>query len=170
MPAALTRRAFFRFSLERLAFLTVAGQAAACTRYVAPGAPLAFLDAKGAGVLRALVETMVPQSALLDVALAETSTIERIDRFLAEGDPLASQQLRMLLTGLEHYPQLFTTHFVRFTKLSSATRIELLGTFADSRFYAKRMIFTALKSVVCNHYYADRLVQERLGYAPSCRF
>lgn len=173
MSLAFSRRVLFRGAAERLALIALASRAAACTGeapgVAAAGAPK-FLSPKQAAVLVALAETLLPRTAVLDVNPGETELVARVDRFLAAGDKLTADQFAYLLTGFEHYPLFFTTHFRRFTALAPAPRAEVLATFSESRYYAKRMIFTALKSVVCNHYFADPGVQAKLGYAPACRW
>lgn len=172
MADVFSRRRFFGGATERLALLAFASRAAACTRAAEPvtAAPAPYLAPKEAAVMLAIAETLVPKTAALAIEPAATTLIPRIDRFLSTGDPLASRQLRFLLVGFEHYPQLFSTYFTRFTQLPPEARAEILATFAESRYYAKRMIFTALKSIVCNHYFADPDVQAQLGYAPACHW
>lgn len=167
--ARYTRRVFFRASAERLALLAVTASAAGCVSYEPAGAADYFTP-KETALLLALADTLVPAVGPLAVRAADTEYLGRVARFLQKGDPLTSQQFRYLLAGIEHYPQLFTTYFTRFSKLPPEARAEVLTTFSESRYYAKRMIFVALKSVVCNHYFADPLVQSRLGYAPVCRW
>lgn len=172
MSDVFSRRRLFGGATERLALLAFASRAAACTSASEPAAESAtrYLAPKEAAVLLAIAETLVPKTAALQIEPAATTLIKRIDRFLETGDPLASRQLRYLLVGFEHYPQLFSTYFTRFTQLPPEARAEILSTFAESRYYAKRMIFVALKSIVCNHYFADPDVQARLGYAPACHW
>lgn len=172
MSDEFSRRRLFSGATERLALLAFASRAAACTSASQPAGEAApsSLAPKEAAVLLAIAETLVPKTPALAIEPAATSLMQRIDRFLATGDPLASRQLRFLLVGFEHYPQLFSTYFTRFTQLPPEARAEILTTFAESRYYAKRMIFTALKSIVCNHYFADPDVQAQLGYAPACHW
>lgn len=169
MPSAFSRRFFLRSSLERIALLGVASQVAACTRYEDTGA-LAMLGGKERALLLAVAKTLVPPTVLVKVQVEETDLLARIDHFLVHGDPLTSNQFRYLLISLEHYPQLFTTYFARFSRLTPTGRHAVLTSFAESRYYAKRVVFTALKSVICNHYYADPTVQRALGYSPACEF
>lgn len=169
MPESLTRRLFFRSTLESLSVLALTSQVAACAKYTGDG-KLTYLNAKEAAVLLAIADTIVPKTARMPITVSETTTMARIDQFLAKGDPFASQQFRFLLTGLEHYPQLFHTSFTRMTRLTTTQRAELLVTFESSRFFAKRTIFTAVKAVICNNYFADERVKKLLKYAPACQF
>lgn len=168
--AALSRRAFFRFSLERLALLASASRVAACSSPVQKTGQLVFLSVREAAVLDALAEVLVPPVPELPIPPSAVNLAERIDRFLAAGDAFAAQQFKYLLRAFEYYPAIATKHFTRFTKLGAAARKGVLHSFVESRLYAKQMIFVAFKSVVCNHYYSAPSVQTAVGYQPACRF
>jgi hypothetical protein len=165
----LSRRALFRISAERLALLALASRTTACTRYEGSG-EVKVLSAKQVTVLVALAEVFVPPTDRIAVALEETDFVLRVDRFLERGDSLATRQFLQLLSAFEHYPQLLTFHFTRFTRLPLADRDAIIRDFSESRFFLKRSIFTALKSVICNHYFSGEKVQAALGYAPACRW
>jgi hypothetical protein len=152
----LSRRALFRISAERLALLALASRTTACTRYEGSG-EVKVLSAKQVTVLVALAEVFVPPTDRIAVALEETDFVLRVDRFLERGDSLATRQL-------------LTVHFTRFTRLPLADRDAIIRDFSESRFFLKRSIFTALKSVICNHYFSGEKVQAALGYAPACRW
>ncbi len=168
MPRFFSRRRFVRLSAESLALLTVVSQAGACAS--APETPARVFSPEERTALLALADTIVPPTARMPLAVGDTSLIARIEQFLAGADPLVRDQFRYLIHFFERYPQLFSLRFTRFSRLGPVARAEVLAGFAESRFYARRMAFVALKSVVCNHYFADPEVQALLGFRPVCVF
>jgi hypothetical protein len=169
MSAVLSRRFFFQLSTERLALLALASQVSACAK-PAPDAIYRALGVRELTVLGAIAATLLPPTRRLPVELADTSLLIRVDRFLADGDPLLAAQFRLLLHGFDRYPQWLSRHFTRFSRLEALGRAEVLESFAGSRLYGKRMVYTTIKAVVCNHYFADPLVMQSLGYKPVCGY
>ncbi len=115
-----------------------------------------FLGSSGRQTLVALGEALLPTPE--DAAWAA----EAIDDFLAQGDPVLSEQMRLALGVLEHWPG--GLRFSRFSRLSIPERQQVLKCWAKSMVGARRQIAAAMNKAVLFTHYARPESWAAIGY------
>lgn len=125
----------------------------------AEGVELQTLSPKEFAVVRGVAESILGGA----VPVAPELVARRIDRELAlVGDPVRGD-FKLALGLLEHLTPL-GGHFRRFTALDTATRLEYLHGWRDSRFVLRRAVFQAVKSFVFFFAYADDATRHLTGF------
>jgi len=112
----------------------------------------ARLRAREAAFLRAAVDAAFPARGAIPVAGSEVDAPRYVDRWFELLHAGKRFQIRLLLFFFEHATGFFWAPgprgWRRFSALSLAQRIEVLRAWHSSRFFARRLVFTALRSVL----------------------
>jgi hypothetical protein len=150
----LDRRGFLRNAAGgsvavAAASLIPAGCAPDYPERAADGAPLQSLSPKEYAVALAAA-----QALLVDVPADAAAIATGIDRELAvAGEPMR-KDMKTVLALMEHGPAL-SFRGRRFTRLSSAARLEVLHDWATSRFNLRRAAYQALRGFVVYFAFVD---------------
>ena len=123
--------------------------------------PLATVDSPllgsaGRTTLQAACEALLPDTA--DAAWAAGA----VDDFLAQGDPIQGEALRLALSVLEHWPG--GLRLSRFSRLSPEQRREVLTAWGQSPIGPKRQIAVAVTKTVLFTHYARPESWSGIGY------
>lgn len=112
--------------------------------------PLAAVDSPFLGTSARTTLVAAAEALLPTLADAEW-TAGAVDDFLAQGDPVLAEQLRLALGVLEHFPG--GLRFSRFSRRSPAERGALLDAWGRSALGVKRQIGVAVtKTVLFTHF------------------
>ncbi len=115
-----------------------------------------LLGSAGRTTLQAVAEALLPD--LDDSAWVAAA----VDDFLADGDPIQGEALRLALSVLEHWPR--PLRLGRFSRLSREDRAEVLDCWRQSAVGPKRQIAVALSKTVLFTHYARPETWQALGY------
>jgi hypothetical protein len=114
-------------------------------------------------ILRAVVTTVVPEAAALDVrAWGEVESV--VARALADRDPRVRRQLATFLRLLQILP--VARHGRTFTRLSAAQRTAFLESVERSPIMIVRRGFWGLRTLIFMGYYTREDVGAAIGYRP----
>jgi hypothetical protein len=119
-----------------------------------------------AGIFRAVVTTIVPESASLDQK--GWSDLESVVAALLRDRPESlKKQLRMFLRFIQWLP---VVRYGRpFTSLDSAARTRVLAHLQNDRIQRVRVGFWGLRTIVLAGYYARPEAAQSIGYGASAR-
>jgi hypothetical protein len=99
--------------------------------------------------------------ALLDDDEAARTAADGVDRFLADGDPVAASGLWTALLLLEGTASWGTSGFSR---LAREDRIGILASWENSSWAVRRQVFQALRRTAVFSHYANPATWEAIGY------
>ncbi len=119
-----------------------------------------------AGIFRAVVTTIVPESASLDQQ--GWSDLESVVESLLRDRPESlKKQLRMFLRLIQWLP--IVRYGRPFTSLDAAARTRVLAHLQNDRIQKVRVGFWGLRTIVLAGYYARPEAAQSIGYAASAR-
>jgi hypothetical protein len=114
------------------------------------------LGSAGRRTLLAACEALLPTAD--DAAWAAGA----VDDFLATGDPIQGEALRLALSVLEHWPG--GLRFARFSRLDPEQRRQVLADWGQSSIGPKRQISVAVTKTVLFTHYARAESWAAIGY------
>ena len=121
-------------------------------------------------LLRAATDAMFPARGAVPVAGADVDAPGYVDTWFDVLHPLRRFQIRLLLLLFEQVTLVFWAPgprgWRRFSALSLQQRIEVLRGWYSSHWYVRRLVFTALRSVLGIAYLGDPATMRFLRVAP----
>lgn len=164
---SISRRSLIRYGLGGSLFLLAGGTGLALrpSRLRAPTAELRALDEKSFSVLAAVVDRLLPPRPGFP-SPAELRLAERIDAFLAAGDPSVAAEFRQALLLLENGLAGFVLdgRATPFTRLSPEEQDRALDAWRTSAWSFRRMVYRALHGLCMAVYFACPEAQPGTGY------
>jgi hypothetical protein len=138
--------------------------------YPRPAAPLARLSRREAATVAAAAEALFPRGGAVPPSGLDAGVPAWTDRWL-DALPVATRLLvRCLFALVEHATLLFPAPgwdgWRRFSSLDAGRRGVWLEGWRTSRFFARRLVFTSLRAIVTQAYFADPAVLRALRLAP----
>ena len=137
--------------------------------YARPAAPLRGLSRAEAALLEAAAEALFPSGGALPAGL-DTGVPAWCGSWLAALPSGTRLLVRCLFALVEHGTLLFPASgwdgVRRFSSLDAARRGEVLEAWRTSRWFPRRLVFTSLRAIVTQAYFADAAVLRALGLAP----
>jgi hypothetical protein len=121
--------------------------------------------------VRAAAEAVFPPGGAIACSGLEAGIPDYVDRLFAHAPPRSRRLMRLLFFSIEHGTAIFPAPgglrgFRRFSSLDLEQRIALLEAWADSRFFARRLLFSSLRAILTLGYFAHPRVMDPLGLAP----
>jgi hypothetical protein len=138
--------------------------------YPRPARPLARLSRREAAFVAAAAEAMFPRGGAVPPSGLDAGVPAWADRWL-DALPAATRFLvRCLFALVEHATLLFPAPgwdgWRRFSALDAERRGVVLEGWRTSRWFLRRLVFTSLRAIVTQGYFADAAVLRALGLAP----
>lgn len=138
--------------------------------YPRPAAPLARLSRREAAFVAAAAEALFPRGGPVPPSGLEAGVPAWTDRWL-DALPAGTRLLvRCLFALVEHATLLFPAPgwdgWRRFSALDAGRRGAVLEGWRTSRFFLRRLVFTSLRAIVTQAYFADPAVLRALRLAP----
>lgn len=138
--------------------------------YPAPRVPLRVIRAREAAFLDAAAAAVFPAGGAIPLAGGDASLPVYADRFTAALPPHLRLQVRAMFMLFEQatifFPAPGSRGRRRFSALSPEQRIAVLDAWATSRFFARRLAFTALRAVLTMGYLGHPVALRALHLAP----
>jgi hypothetical protein len=138
--------------------------------YARPAEPLACLSRREAAFVAAAAEALFPHGGAVPPSGLEAGVPAWCDRWLAALPPGTRRLVRALFLLVEHATLVFPAPgwdgWRRFSALDAERRGAALEGWRTSRFFARRLVFTSLRAIVTQGYFADPAVLRCLGLAP----
>lgn len=164
---AISRRTLLRYGLGGSLLLLAGGTGIALqpARPRAPREPLQSLDERSFAVLAAVVDRLIPARAGFP-SPAELRIPERIDAFLAAGDPAVAGEFRQALLLLENglAGLVLDGRPTAFTRLSPEAQDRALHAWRTSGWSFRRMIYRAIHGLCMAVYFTCPEVLPAVGY------
>ena len=138
--------------------------------YPRPAAPMLRLSRREAAFVAAVAEAMFPRGGAVPPSGLDAGVPAWTDRWL-DALPAATRLLvRCLFALVEHATLLFPAPgwdgWRRFSALDAGRRGAVLEGWRTSRWFLRRLVFTSLRAIVTQGYFADAAVLRTLGLAP----
>jgi hypothetical protein len=138
--------------------------------YPRPGAAFRRLARREAALVAAAAEALFPRGGAVPPSGLDAGVPAWTDRWL-DALPAATRLLvRCLFALVEHATLLFPAPgwdgWRRFSALDLQRRGAVLEGWRTSRFFLRRLVFTSLRAIVTQAYFADPAVLRVLGLAP----
>jgi len=138
--------------------------------YPRPATPLARLSRREATFVAAAAEALFPRGGAVPPSGLDAGVPAWADRWL-DALPAATRFLvRCLFALVEHATLLFPARgwdgWRRFSALDPERRGAVLEGWRTSRWFLRRLVFTSLRAIVTQGYFADAAVLRALGLAP----
>lgn len=164
---AISRRTLLRYGLGGSLLLLAGGTGIALqpSRLRSPRRALRALDERSFAVLAAVVDRLIPTGKGFpppeDLQLAE-----RIDAFLAAGDPAVAAEFRQVLLLIENglAGLLLDGRPTAFSRLSAEAQHRALDAWRTSDWKFRRMVYRALHGLCMAVYFACPEVYAGVGY------
>jgi len=138
--------------------------------YPAPSRSYQYLARREAAFLEAAAEATFPAGGTIPVSGLEADLPHFVDDYFAVLPAAKRSQIRMLFVLFEHatliFPATGSGRFRRFSSMTPEQRICVLRGWSESRYYLRRLLFTAVRAVITFGYLADKRVVRHLGMAP----
>jgi hypothetical protein len=138
--------------------------------YPAPSRSYQYLARGEASFLEAAAEATFPAGGAIPVSGLEADLSRYVDEYFAVLPAVKRRQIRLLFALFEHatliFPATGSRRFRRFSSMTPEQRICVLRGWSESRYYLRRLLFTALRAVLTFGYLADKRVVRHLGMAP----
>lgn len=164
---ALSRRKLLRYGLGGTILLAAGGAGLALqpSRLRPPRKALEILDERSFSVLAAVVDRMIPPREGFPPPAA-LGVAERIDEFLAAGDPAIADEFRQALLLVENgLAGLVMDGRPRaFTRLSPEGQQKVLDAWRTSAWSFRRMVYRALHGLCMAVYFTSPEVFPAVGY------
>lgn len=141
-----------------------------CGGYSKPEAELARLSRREAAFVAAAAEALFPRGGAVPPSGLDAGVPAWCDRWL-DALPAGTRRLvRALFLLVEHATLVFPAPgwdgWRRFSALDPERRGAVLEGWRTSRFFLRRLVFTSLRAIVTQGYFADAAVLRSLGLAP----
>ena len=166
---SLGYRAEVQVAVGSLAVLACALAWRAFGGYARPRTALRGLAPREAALLEAAADALFPSGGALPAG-REAAVSAWCARWLAALPPGTRFLVRCLVALFEHATLLFPAPrwdgFRRFSSLDVARRGEVLEAWRTSRWFLRRLVFTSLRAIVTQAYFADAAVLRALRLAP----
>jgi hypothetical protein len=138
--------------------------------YPRPAAKLARLSRREAAFVAAAAEALFPRGGAVAPSGLDAGVPAWCDRWL-DALPAATRRLvRALFALVEHATLVFPAPgwdgWRRFSALDAERRGAVLEGWRTSRFFPRRLVFTSLRAIVTQGYFADPAVLRSLSLAP----
>jgi hypothetical protein len=138
--------------------------------YPRPGAKLARLSRREAAFVAAAAEALFPRGGAIAPSGLDAGVPAWCDRWL-DALPAGTRRLvRALFVLVEHATLVFPAPgfdgWRRFSALDAERRGAVLEGWRKSRFFPRRLVFTSLRAIVTQGYFADAAVLRSLSLAP----
>jgi hypothetical protein len=138
--------------------------------YPRPATPLARLSRREATFVAAAAEALFPRGGAVPPSGLDAGVPAWADRWL-DALPAGTRLLvRCLFALVEHATLLFPAPgwdgWRRFSALDPERRGVVLEAWRTSRWFPRRLVFTSLRAIVTQGYFADAAVLRALGLAP----
>jgi hypothetical protein len=138
--------------------------------YPAPPAPLARLSRREAAFVASAAEALFPPGGAVPPSGIEAGVPAWCDRWLDALPPATRRLVRLLFVLVEHATLLFPAPgwdgWRSFSALDPERRGVALERWRTSRFFLRRLVFTSLRAIVTQGYFADAAVLRALSLAP----
>jgi hypothetical protein len=135
-----------------------------------PPRPLGCLSRREAAFVSAAAEAMFPPGGAIPPSGLDADLAGYVDRFIAASHPRNRTMMRALFFLMEHATILLRAPgrggMRRFSSLGFEQRVAVLDAWAESRHYARRLVFTSLRAILTLGYFAHPPVARQLGVAP----
>ena len=125
---------------------------------------LRFFSVKEYAIALAAADAMLPGESDGFPDHRELKTVLKLDRELAQWDPVRSKDIPLLMGLLEHGTPLFGHSFRRFSRLPLESRRAYLAGWGESGILLRRSGFIALKGLFAFYYFSDERVWPDIGY------
>lgn len=141
-----------------------------CGGYPEPEAKLARLSRREAAFVAAAAEALFPRGGAVPPSGLDAGVPAWCDRWLDALPPATRRLVRALFVLVEHATLVFPAPgwdgWRRFSALDAERRGAVLEGWRTSRFFLRRLVFTSLRAIVTQGYFADAAVLRSLGLAP----
>jgi hypothetical protein len=138
--------------------------------YPRPASPLPGLSRREAALVAAAAEALFPRGGAVPPSGLDAGVPAWCGRWLAALPPGTRLLVRCLFALMEHATLLFPAPgwdgFRRFSALDPERRGQLLEGWRTSRWFLRRLVFTSLRAIVTQGYFADAAVLRALRLAP----
>jgi hypothetical protein len=138
--------------------------------YPRPAPPLPGLSRREAALVAAAAEALFPRGGAVPPSGLDAGVPAWCGRWLAALPPGTRLLVRCLFALMEHATLLFPAPgwdgFRRFSALDPERRGQLLEGWRTSRWFLRRLVFTSLRAIVTQGYFADAAVLRALRLAP----
>jgi len=169
---AISRRALIRLGVGGSLLLLAGGAGLAFqpSRLRAPSIPLRALDARSISVLAAIVDRLLPPRPGFPTP-AELRIAERIDAFLADGDPAVAADFRRALLLFESglAGLVFEGRSAPFTRLPPDEQDRVLHAWRTSAWSFRRMVYRAIHGLCMATYFTCPETFPGTGYPGPSR-
>ena len=138
--------------------------------YPRPPSPLPGLSRREVALVAAVAEALFPRGGAVQPSGLDAGVPAWCGRWLAALPPGTRLLVRCLFALVEHATLLFPAPgwdgFRRFSALDPERRGQVLEGWRTSRWFARRLVFTSLRAIVTQGYFADAAVLRALRLAP----
>lgn len=138
--------------------------------YPRPASPLPGLSRREAALVAAVAEALFPRGGAVQPSGLDAGVPAWCGRWLVALPPGTRLLVRCLFALVEHATLLFPAPgwdgFRRFSALDPERRGQLLEGWRTSRWFVRRLVFTSLRAIVTQGYFADAAVLRALRLAP----
>jgi hypothetical protein len=139
--------------------------------YPAPTRPPQVLGRRELATLAAVADVLFPAGGAVTPSGAQASIPAYVDRLVAAAHPRQRWLMRALFALVEHATLLIPapgglSGLRRFTHLAPEQRTAVLAGWQQSRWFARRLVFTSLRALCALGYFADPAVLRSLRLAP----
>ena len=138
--------------------------------YPKPSGPDRLLARREVAFLDAAAEAMFPPGGAIPLSGRDADLPGYAESFLASLPPQLRLQVRAMFTLFEQatifFPAKGRGGFRRFSALSPEQRVDSLERWSQSRFFLRRLAFTALRAVLTMGYLGHPVAMRSVGLAP----
>jgi hypothetical protein len=138
--------------------------------YPAAEAGVHRLSRREAAFIASAAETLFPRGGAVPPSGSDAGVAAWCDRWLAVLPSGTRVLVRALFALMEHATLVFPASgwdgWRRFSALDAVRRAELLERWRTSSWFPRRLVFTSLRAIVTQAYFADPAVLRTLGLAP----
>ena len=138
--------------------------------YPRPAPPLTRLARREVAFVAAAAEALFPAGGAVPPSGLDAGVPAWTDRWLGALPPPTRLLVRCLFALVEHATLVFPARgwdgWRRFSALDAERRGAVLESWRTSRFFARRLVFTSLRAIVTQAYFADPAVLRALRLAP----
>lgn len=127
-----------------------------------------FLTAKEAVIVRAIAETVVPNTNELKITHDDADTVGTVNELLRYSSTLERTEIGILLWAVEHVFPVLGLHFKKFTQLSINEREAIIKKLDRSGQEIPKLLVRAIKTLGCFGYFSSPKVQEYYGLKGWC--
>jgi len=118
-------------------------------------------------VFQALGARLFPRDSRFSVSGADVVFAPAIERYFAEVSPTLTNNIKRALFAFNRGAHLSRLTHRAFTNLEPTEQDEYIRAWAESSFYPRRVLFTALKMILTMVYTSHPEVERAIGYRPA---